>query len=82
MKKLILCATLLCLSGPAWAETHREATDDRMDHAGRVLAEIMAAPDNSIPEEVLEHAKCIAVVPHMLKGGWGRYKDVDGDGIP
>ena len=70
MKKLILCATLLCLSGPAWAETHREATDDRMDHAGRVLAEIMAAPDNSIPEEVLEHAKCIAVVPHMLKGGF------------
>src|SRR5664279_3366679 len=30
----------------------------------------MAAPDNGIPEEVLEHAKCIAVVPHMIKGGF------------
>jgi lipid-binding SYLF domain-containing protein len=30
----------------------------------------MAAPDKGIPEEVLEHAKCIAVVPHMLKGGF------------
>jgi lipid-binding SYLF domain-containing protein len=41
-----------------------------MDHAGAVLHEIMAAPDRGIPEEVLEHAKCIAVVPHMLKGGF------------
>jgi len=30
----------------------------------------MSAPDNGIPEEVLEHAKCIAVVPHMVKGGF------------
>ena len=30
----------------------------------------MSAPDKGIPEEVLEHAKCIAVVPHMLKGGF------------
>jgi len=41
-----------------------------MDHAARVIQEIMAAPDNGIPEEVLEHAKCIAVVPHMIKGGF------------
>jgi lipid-binding SYLF domain-containing protein len=43
---------------------------DRLDHAGRILHEVMAAPDSGIPEEVLEHAKCIAVVPHMLKGGF------------
>jgi lipid-binding SYLF domain-containing protein len=30
----------------------------------------MSAPDRGIPEEVLEHAKCVAVVPHMLKGGF------------
>ncbi len=35
-----------------------------------VLHQIMAAPDNGIPEEVLEHAKCVAVVPHMIKGGF------------
>jgi lipid-binding SYLF domain-containing protein len=34
------------------------------------MREIMAAPDKGIPEEVLEHAKCIAVVPHLLKGGF------------
>jgi lipid-binding SYLF domain-containing protein len=30
----------------------------------------MAAPDKGIPDEVLDHAKCIAVVPHLLKGGF------------
>jgi lipid-binding SYLF domain-containing protein len=30
----------------------------------------MGMPDKGIPEEVLEHAKCIAVVPHMVKGGF------------
>jgi lipid-binding SYLF domain-containing protein len=30
----------------------------------------MAAPDRGIPEEVLEHAQCVAVVPHMIKGGF------------
>jgi lipid-binding SYLF domain-containing protein len=30
----------------------------------------MSAPDRGIPEEVLEHARCVAVVPHLLKGGF------------
>ena len=61
---------LLSLSSIGWAGSNREATTDRLDHAGRVIHEIMAAPDKGIPQEVLEHAKCIAVVPHMLKGGF------------
>lgn len=70
MKKVMLMAAVLSLTSIGWAGTTREATNDRLDHAGRVLHEIMAAPDNGIPEEVLEHAKCIAVVPHLLKGGF------------
>lgn len=70
MKKLILFAMVLAMTGVAWAGSTREATEDRLDHAGAVLREIMSAPDKGIPEEVLEHAKCIAVVPHLLKGGF------------
>ena len=70
LKKIMTLAAILSLSSIAWAGSSREATDDRLEHAGRVLHEIMAAPDRGIPEEVLEHAKCIAVVPHMLKGGF------------
>jgi len=62
MKKLMTLAALLSITTIGWAGSGREATADRLDHAGRVLHEIMAAPDRGIPEEVLEHAKCIAVV--------------------
>jgi lipid-binding SYLF domain-containing protein len=66
----MLFVTLLSLTCLGWAESHREASTDRLDNAGKVIGEIMSAPDKGIPEEVLEHAKCIAVVPHMLKGGF------------
>lgn len=72
MKKFATLVAILSLgvACAAWAESDRQATVDRMNHAGSVLHEIMAAPDNGIPEEVLEHAKCVAVVPHLLKGGF------------
>ena len=70
MKKLMTFVAVLSLTSIGWAASDREATVDRLDHAGAVLHEIMAAPDKGIPEEVLEHAKCMAVVPHMLKGGF------------
>lgn len=58
----------LGVASTTWAET-REDVQNRLENATLVLHQIMAAPDNGIPEEVLEHAKCIAVVPHMIKGG-------------
>jgi lipid-binding SYLF domain-containing protein len=70
MNKLVTFAAVLSLTSVCWAGSGREATVDRLDHAGAVLREIMSAPDRGIPEEVLEHAKCVAVVPHMLKGGF------------
>lgn len=70
VKKSMTLVAFLSLTSIGWAGTDRDATNDRLDHAGRVVQEIMAAPDKGVPEEVLEHAKCIAVVPHMLKGGF------------
>jgi len=70
MKKFTTLIAVLSLTTIGWAGTSREATTDRMDHAGQILHEIMAAPDKGIPEEVLEHAKCVAVVPDLLKGGF------------
>ena len=70
MKKLLTLAAVLSMTSVCWAGSGREATVDRLDHAGVVLHEIMLAPDKGIPEEVLEHAKCVAVVPHLLKGGF------------
>jgi lipid-binding SYLF domain-containing protein len=66
MTLVALCS--LGVASTAWAET-RDEVQNRLDNATLVLHQIMAAPDKGIPEEVLEHAKCIAIVPHMIKGG-------------
>jgi lipid-binding SYLF domain-containing protein len=41
-----------------------------MDAAATVLDEIMGTPDKGIPEELLDSAKCVAVIPSMVKIGF------------
>lgn len=43
---------------------------ERLRNSGTDLKELMNTPDNAIPQEVLADAKCIAVVPEMVKGGF------------
>src|ERR1700730_15470349 len=54
----------------AWAGSAREDTDARLQSSIDVLHAIMATPDKGIPEEVLSDAKCILVVPNLIKGGF------------
>jgi lipid-binding SYLF domain-containing protein len=70
MKKIMTLVALFSLGAAtaAWSET-REEVQNRLDNAALALHQIMAAPDKGIPNEVLEHAKCVAVVPHMIKAG-------------
>lgn len=70
LQRFLLLAVFAGLASPAWAASDHEAANKRLDHAGNVLSEIMGAPDKGIPQEVMEHAKCVAVVPHMVKGGF------------
>lgn len=42
----------------------------RLDDAAKDLNQLLAAPDNGIPEDVFAKAKCVAVVPSMVKGGF------------
>jgi lipid-binding SYLF domain-containing protein len=43
---------------------------ERLRNAGDDLKQLMNAPDNAIPQDVVRDAKCIAVVPDMVKGGF------------
>jgi lipid-binding SYLF domain-containing protein len=70
MNKVMLFFAMLSLGTLCWAGSAREDATDRLGKATNVLHEIMGMPEKGIPEEVLEHAKCIAVVPHMVKGGF------------
>src|SRR6202451_4338212 len=70
MKKVMFVLAMLGLGTLSWAASARQDATDRLDNATTVLHEIMGMPDKGIPEEVLEHAKCVAVIPHMVKGGF------------
>ena len=70
MKKYLVSLSVLSLATFGFAGSGVEATNSRLQAAGTVLGEIMAAPDKGIPEEVLNDAKCIAVVPNMAKGAF------------
>jgi SH3 domain-containing YSC84-like protein 1 len=70
MKKLVVSLLIFGLSGFAWAEDKSDV-QKRLDNAATVLQEITAAPDKGIPEDVLNSAQCVAIVPRMVKAGLG-----------
>jgi lipid-binding SYLF domain-containing protein len=73
MKKIIsmLMMSLIGMVGTyAWAGSGHEDTVERMQKSVEVLSAIMSTPDKGIPEEVLSSAKCILVVPSLIKGGF------------
>jgi lipid-binding SYLF domain-containing protein len=69
MKKFFSVLVLLGLAVPLMADD-RAKDKDRLQSAASVLDEVMSAPDKGIPEEILGSAKCLAVVPSLLKGGF------------
>jgi lipid-binding SYLF domain-containing protein len=59
--RLILLTTLALT--PLLAKNNEPA--QRLDEAAAVFSEIMAAPDKGIPQELLENAHCIVIVPDL-----------------
>lgn len=71
MKKLMVClvaAVVICLSPLAFADNEHE--QQRVKDAGQVLKEILDIPDD-IPQELLDKAECVAVLPSVKKGAFG-----------
>ncbi len=62
--RVVLFALLAASVCPA------ETAAGRVESAATVLNEIMATPDKGIPSDILGSAKCVAVVPSLLKGGF------------
>jgi len=53
-----------------WGASTRQVSADRLESAANILRDIIANPNRGIPDEILKHAKCVAVVPHIVKGGF------------
>jgi SH3 domain-containing YSC84-like protein 1 len=66
---LVLGSGLLLLASLAWAADDKDQSDidKRLDASAKVLNEIMATPDKAIPDKVMNDAKCVAVIPSMVK---------------
>jgi SH3 domain-containing YSC84-like protein 1 len=66
---LSLGAGLLLLASVAWSADDKDQSDieKRLDASTQVLNEIMATPDKAIPDKVMSDAKCVAVIPSMVK---------------
>jgi SH3 domain-containing YSC84-like protein 1 len=62
-------AVLLLLGSIAWSADDKDQSDveKRIAASATVLNEIMATPDKAIPDKVMSDAKCIAVIPSMVK---------------
>ena len=70
MKKVATFLTVIGLATLGWAGNAKEDSVDRLQKSSEVLTQIAQAPDKGIPEEVLAKAKCVAIVPHLVKGGF------------
>jgi lipid-binding SYLF domain-containing protein len=66
-----LTATLLPFTVSAASDT-----DKRLRNAAESFKEVMGIPDKAIPQELLEKAECIVIIPDLKKGAFivgGKY---------
>jgi SH3 domain-containing YSC84-like protein 1 len=68
-RAVLLSATFLLLGSLAWSADDKNQSDieKRIDASATVINEIMATPDKAIPDKVMSDAKCVAVIPSMVK---------------
>src|SRR6202034_1417835 len=65
---LLVLSICTVLMGVSWsADRDQSDINKRIDEAAKVLNEIMATPDKAIPDKVMRDAKCVAVIPSMVK---------------
>ncbi|MBZ5681955.1 MAG: lipid-binding SYLF domain-containing protein [Acidobacteriia bacterium] len=66
---VVVGAGLLIVGSLAWSSDDKDKSEieKRITASAGVLNEIMATPDKAIPDKVMSDAKCIAVIPSMIK---------------
>ncbi len=72
-RKAIAAAVFLSFLAPSATVVAKDTKDesDRAKKAAEVLTDIMKTPDKGIPRDLLDHARAIAVIPHVVKGAFG-----------
>ena len=58
------------LSTAAFAEDRAIKVDDRLDASADALTDMMKASDQGIPQDLIDKARCVVVIPGMKKAGF------------
>jgi len=78
LKHLLIFSTILLVAAPLALASDREDDVARTEKAAQVFKQIMDTPDQGIPHDLLESAKCVAIIPGDKKfafifgGSYGR----------
>ena len=67
---MLLAGAFALTTGHLWAASGVEDSIERLQLSSDTLQAMINTPDKGIPEEVLNNAKCMVVVPHLVKGGF------------
>lgn len=69
----VLATALVVAGGPVAAEpsSSEQKLTGKVKSAREVYRELLEAPDRSVPSALLERCKCVAVIPHAIKGAFG-----------
>jgi lipid-binding SYLF domain-containing protein len=73
MRKLlvsVLLAAPVFIAPVLTADDRAEDTAKRIRESGAVLGEIMNAGDKGIPEDLLQHAQCVGIIPNLKRAGF------------
>ncbi len=72
-KRLLVLAIAALIPISVFAATTENGLMEKSVRAAQVLDEVMKIQDNSIPQDLLDRAVCIAVLPDVIRGGfvWG-----------
>src|ERR1039457_4439560 len=76
MRRITFTLTMLMVAMPLLAATDKKKTDERLQDAADLFNEVMATPDRSIPQDLLNKAACVVLVPGLKKGAFvvgGKY---------
>jgi len=65
--------TAMIIGAPSIAGAKDEPVKyaDRLTEAKQVFQELMTSSDQKVPQELLEKAKCVVVIPDMVKAAFG-----------
>jgi SH3 domain-containing YSC84-like protein 1 len=70
LKSFLLLSVLSLTAIPAMSQERKDELL-RLQRATQVFNEIMRTPDKGIPNDLLDKAECVAIVPGLKKGGLG-----------